>query len=73
MRLRYPWLAILVLASYTGPSIAYIIDDSQWATPALQLSPGWNMLRPSQVETIDPFEAALMRPLLPLFHNQSIR
>lgn len=66
-------LALLILTFRPIPSTAYTIDDSQWATTALQLSPGWNMLLPSQVETIDSFEAALMRPLLPLFHNQSIR
>ncbi|GHJ85974.1 hypothetical protein NliqN6_2376 [Naganishia liquefaciens] len=71
-RLASSSLALLLVILTPSVTHAYIIDDSQWATPPLQLSPGWNMLRPTQLETIDPFEASLMRPLLPLFHNQSI-
>jgi hypothetical protein len=59
--------------SYITISSAVVIDDSQWNTHALQLSNGWNMLRPDQTEAIDKFQVQLMNPLLPMFYNRSIR
>ncbi|KAJ9107502.1 hypothetical protein QFC21_000957 [Naganishia friedmannii] len=60
-----PLLQLLLL-------LAVVIDDSQWNTHALQLSNGWNMLRPDQIEAIDQFQVQLMKPLLPMFYNRSI-
>jgi hypothetical protein len=42
----------------TSPTI---IDDSQWNTPFLQLSAGWNMARPDQVESLNKTEVEMMR------------
>ncbi|KAK4684884.1 hypothetical protein P7C73_g5279, partial [Tremellales sp. Uapishka_1] len=51
----------------------YTIDDAQWATAALQLSPGWNMLRTgSPPEYINATQVASMTPLLSSFWNASI-
>lgn len=51
----------------------YTIDDSQWSTPPLTLSAGWNMLRlGGSNEYIDEQGTSLMTPLLPNFWNQSI-
>ncbi|AAW42873.2 hypothetical protein CNBD3170 [Cryptococcus deneoformans B-3501A] len=51
----------------------YTVDDSQWSTPALSLSPGWNMLRVNgSDEYINQTEVDSMRPLLEIFWNNSI-
>lgn len=51
----------------------YTIDDSQWSTPPLTLSAGWNMLRlGGSNEYIDEQGTSVMIPLLPNFWNQSI-
>lgn len=66
-------LSIALLSILSTLGSALVIDDSQWNTPQLQLSDGWNMLRPDQTEAIDLFQVDLMRPLLPMFFNRSIR
>lgn len=65
--------SIALMATLGTLSSALVIDDSHWNTHPLQLSDGWNMLRPDQTEAIDPFQVSLMRPLLPNFFNRSIR
>ncbi|EIW73563.1 hypothetical protein TREMEDRAFT_20069, partial [Tremella mesenterica DSM 1558] len=51
----------------------YTIDDSQWSTPALSLSTGWNMLRNGGAnEYINATQVAVMQPLLGNFWNQSV-
>ncbi|OXG82371.1 hypothetical protein C348_03050 [Cryptococcus neoformans Gb118] len=51
----------------------YTVDDSQWSTPALSLSPGWNMLRVNgSDEYINQTQVDSMRPLLGNFWNNSI-
>lgn len=51
----------------------YTIDDSQWSTPWLSLSPGWNMLRKGgSNEYISPAQVDVMRPLLDEFWNSSV-
>ncbi|WVQ83074.1 hypothetical protein IAT38_005212 [Cryptococcus sp. DSM 104549] len=51
----------------------YTIDDSQWATPALQLSGGWNMLRINgSDEYISQPQVDVMRPHLGEFWNSSV-
>lgn len=49
----------------------YTIDDSMWYTPALSLSPGWNMLNTTGSWFIDEPQVEKMRPLLGDFHNNS--
>ena len=49
------------------------IDDSEWNTFSLQLSDGWNMARPSQVEALNGTEVEDMREYgLGNFYNSSI-
>lgn len=62
-----------LIATLCTLSSALVIDDSHWNTHPLQLSDGWNMLRPDQTEAIDLFQVELMRPLLPMFFNRSTR
>ncbi|RSH91113.1 hypothetical protein EHS25_010289 [Saitozyma podzolica] len=51
----------------------YTIDDSQWSTPALSLSPGWNMLRTNgSDEYLNATQVEEMSPLLGSFWNSSI-
>ncbi|ORY24292.1 hypothetical protein BCR39DRAFT_500213 [Naematelia encephala] len=51
----------------------YTIDDAQWATSALQLSSGWNMLRLNgSNQYINPDQVAEMKPLLSNFWNDSV-
>jgi hypothetical protein len=51
----------------------YTIDDSQWATSALALTPGWNMLREGGAnEYLNESEVEIMRPLLGEFWNSSL-
>lgn len=52
-------------------STNYTIDDSLWYTPALSLSPGWNMLREESEEYISPSEVQIMRPLISGLFNSS--
>lgn len=51
----------------------YTIDDSEWDTPALSLSPGWNMIQLNgDNEYINATQVAAMTPLLGHFWNSSI-
>ncbi|OCF33519.1 hypothetical protein I316_04940 [Kwoniella heveanensis BCC8398] len=53
----------------------YTIDDSQWATSALELSDGWNMLRVNGSDQwIGKFQVQVkeMRTVLNQFWNQSV-
>jgi hypothetical protein len=51
----------------------YTIDDSQWATPALALTAGWNMLREGGAnEYLNESEMEIMQPLLGEFWNSSV-
>ena len=52
-------------------SAAYTIDDSQWSTPQLALSPGWNMLNSTSSNFISQAQVDQIRPLLPTFHGGS--
>lgn len=63
------WAGARVLREVSSSN--YTIDDSQWNTPALSLSPGWNMLRTGSAEYISAEEVEMMRPLLSGFHNSS--
>jgi hypothetical protein len=50
-----------------------IIDDSEWNTFSLQLSDGWNMARPTQIEALNGTEVEDMREYgLGNFYNSSI-
>ncbi|KAH8079935.1 hypothetical protein HD553DRAFT_362580 [Filobasidium floriforme] len=52
---------------------AIIVDDSQWNTNALQLSDGWNMARPTQIEMLNETEVERMQEFgLQNFFNSSI-
>lgn len=42
-----------------------------WYTPALSLSPGWNMLNTTASWFIDEPQVGVMRPLLGKFHGGS--
>ena len=49
------------------------IDDSQWSTPALMLSRGWNMLRLNGSDQyVNASQVDGMVPLLSQFWNSSI-
>jgi hypothetical protein len=49
----------------------YTIDDSQWSTPYLTLSPGWNMLNVTSSYFISQAQVDQVRPLLSGFHGGS--
>jgi hypothetical protein len=49
----------------------YTIDDSQWSTPFLTLSPGWNMLNSTSSYFISQDQVDQVRPLLDGFHGGS--
>jgi len=49
----------------------YTIDDSQWSTPHLTLSPGWNMLNSTSSYFISQHQVDQVRPLLGGFHGGS--
>jgi hypothetical protein len=49
----------------------YTIDDSQWSTPSLTLSPGWNMLNATSSYFISQDQVDQVRPLLDGFHGGS--
>jgi hypothetical protein len=42
----------------------YTIDDSQWSTPSIALSPGWNMLNATSSYFISQDQVDQVRPLL---------
>ena len=59
--------------SLTRRTTNYTIDDSQWATAALALTAGWNMLREGGAdEYLSESEMEIMRPLLGEFWNSSV-
>jgi len=61
------------VSSLTRRTTNYTIDDSQWATPALALTAGWNMLREGGAnEYLSESEMEMMRPLLGEFWNSSV-
>jgi hypothetical protein len=49
----------------------YTIDDSQWSTPSLTLSPGWNMLNSTSSYFISQEQVEQVKPLLNGFHGGS--
>ncbi|WVO12599.1 hypothetical protein L204_100204 [Cryptococcus depauperatus] len=66
---------LTTLELITTPNMAknYTIDDSQWSTSALSLSPGWNMLRSGgSNEYISETQMAAMMPHLGEFWNSSV-
>jgi hypothetical protein len=52
----------------------FIIDDSEWDTSHLSLSPGWNMIGHSagKDRVLDPAQASSMRAVLSQFRGQTV-